>query len=107
MMPATLLEDWILFSEILTPIALVLSAFTVVWFALGMQYYVLPRSHAILGVILVPVATFLHSIGTTVGLLFPPGDFRVTEKVRTEGSVRNDPRRDARRGNFDSSSRSD
>jgi hypothetical protein len=81
MLPATLRRDRILFADLLTPITVVLAAFTVVWFVLGLRQYALPRWQELLGLVSVPVATVLHSVGTVVGLLAPPADVRVTRKV--------------------------
>lgn len=95
-LPATLLGLPIAFAAVLTPLTLLLAGFMVVWFVLGLQFYGAPRRETV-GIILVPIASVVHSLGTIFGLVFPPDDFRVTKKIPAE-----DTERDVSPTSFDS-----
>lgn len=58
-----------------------LAGFTVFWFARGLRYYGVTELKWLLVVPLVPLISVVHSMGTVVGILHPPANFRVTEKV--------------------------
>lgn len=59
----------------------VLTGFTGLWYLLGVSYY--PRRSAwwALALPVAPLVTLVHSFGTTVGVLTPPEEFRVTTKT--------------------------
>lgn len=84
--PATLLGLPIAYAAVLTPLTVVLAGFMVLWFALGLQFYGVPRREMAIGIVLVPIASIVHSLGTIFGLVFPPDDFRVTKKISAENA---------------------
>lgn len=86
--PATVLGLPIAYAAVLTPLTVLLAGFMVLWFVLGLQFYDAPRRETVVGIVLVPVASMVHSLGTILGLVFPPDDFRVTKKVRSEETER-------------------
>ena len=77
--PAAVFGYPIAFAAVLTPVSVLLGGFMVLWFVLGLQFYGFPRRETVLGLALVPVASIVHSLGTILGIVFPPDDFRVTK----------------------------
>ncbi|WP_435096362.1 glycosyltransferase family 2 protein [Halarchaeum sp. P4] len=62
-------------------LSLALGALTVFWYLRGVAYYGGEQYSWLLAAPLAPVITVVHSLGTIVGILNPPGEFRVTTKV--------------------------
>ncbi|MFD1646507.1 glycosyltransferase [Haloarchaeobius litoreus] len=58
-----------------------LGLLTLFWYARGLQCYGRDELKWSLALPLAPLVTVVHSMGTVVGILNPPGEFRVTEKV--------------------------
>lgn len=58
-----------------------LGAFTLFWYLRGVVYYGREQLAWALALPLAPIVTLVHSMGTVAGILSPPGEFRVTEKI--------------------------
>lgn len=84
LIPTTLLGLHLFYVELLAPIAVLLASFTFGWFLVGLHLYDVPRTTAVVGFALAPVASLVHSMGVVAGLVSPPDDFRVTRKVPRE-----------------------
>ncbi|MBX0286446.1 glycosyltransferase family 2 protein [Haloarcula salinisoli] len=61
--------------------SLLLGALTLFWYLRGVCYYGREKRLWAVAVPLAPLITVVHSMGTVVGILAPPTEFRVTEKV--------------------------
>jgi len=61
--------------------SLLLGALTLFWYLRGVHYYGREKVAWALAVPLAPLITVVHSMGTVAGILAPPTEFRVTEKV--------------------------
>ncbi|MFC5365563.1 glycosyltransferase [Salinirubrum litoreum] len=61
-----------------------LAVATLFWYLRGVAYYGGSKLAWALAVPLTPVVTLVHSMGTVLGVVDPPEDFRVTEKAGTE-----------------------
>jgi hypothetical protein len=61
--------------------SLLLGALTLFWYLRGVTYYGRDKLQWALAVPLAPLITVVHSMGTVAGILAPPTEFRVTEKV--------------------------
>jgi len=62
-------------------LSVALAAFTLFWYVRGALAYGREAARLLLAVPLVPVVSLVHSLGTVVGILAPPENFRVTTKV--------------------------
>ncbi|WP_440990337.1 glycosyltransferase family 2 protein [Haloarchaeobius baliensis] len=62
-------------------LSLGLGALTLFWYARGLQHYGRDGLKWTVALPLAPLVTVVHSMGTVVGILNPPGEFRVTKKV--------------------------
>jgi hypothetical protein len=58
-----------------------LALLTVFWYLRGVAHYVGQRRALALAAPLAPLVTVVHSVGTVAGVMSPPEEFRVTEKV--------------------------
>jgi len=58
-----------------------LGLLTLFWYARGLQYYGRDGLKWTVALPLAPLVTVVHSMGTVVGILNPPGEFRVTKKA--------------------------
>lgn len=84
----------IAYATVLAPITGLLAGFMLLWFVLGVRCYGTPPRETVVGIALVPITSLLHSLGTILGLVFPPDDFRVTKKVHSKtdtGTTRSSP----------------
>jgi hypothetical protein len=61
--------------------SVVLGLFTLFWFLRGVACYGAEGHKLALALPLAPVLSVVHSMGTVVGIVDPPDDFRVTEKA--------------------------
>lgn len=61
--------------------SLLLGSLTLFWYLRGVWYYGRSNVAWAVAVPLAPVITVVHSMGTVAGILAPPTEFRVTEKV--------------------------
>jgi len=61
--------------------SLLLGALTLFWYLRGVSYYGREKRLWAAAVPLAPLITVVHSMGTVAGILAPPTEFRVTEKV--------------------------
>ncbi|WP_049898815.1 glycosyltransferase family 2 protein [Halococcus agarilyticus] len=59
-------------------------AFVIVWSILGVRYYGESPSVGAALLVLTPIVSILHSLGAFAGLVVPPTDFAVTQKVEPE-----------------------
>ena len=59
-------------------------AFVIVWSILGVRYYGESLSVGAVLLVLTPIVSILHSLGAFAGLVVPPTDFAVTQKVKPE-----------------------
>jgi len=66
---------------LLTAVSLALGVLTGLWHLRGVLYYGADDVGWALAVPLAPVVTVVHSMGTVAGIVDPPEEFRVTEKV--------------------------
>nr|WP_277540017.1 glycosyltransferase family 2 protein [Halomicroarcula sp. FL173] len=62
-------------------VSLLLGALTLFWYLRGVRYYGRDKLVWAAAVPLAPLVTVVHSMGTVAGILAPPTEFRVTEKV--------------------------
>lgn len=62
-------------------LSLSLGLLTLFWYLRGVLYYGADSVAWALAVPLAPLVTVVHSMGTVAGILDPPEEFRVTEKV--------------------------
>ncbi|WP_407066844.1 glycosyltransferase family 2 protein [Haloarcula sediminis] len=62
-------------------VSLLLGALTLFWYLRGVRYYGRGKLALAAAVPLAPLVTVVHSMGTVAGILVPPTEFRVTEKV--------------------------
>jgi len=79
-LPLSVLGVTVLFGGLFLATSLLLAAFTAFWFLRGVAYYGRGTAGLALAVPLAPLVTVVHSLGTVVGVLDPPEDFRVTTK---------------------------
>jgi hypothetical protein len=68
-------------SGLFAAISLLLGALTLFWYLRGVSYYGREGLPWAVAVPLAPLITVVHSMGTVAGILAPPTEFRVTEKV--------------------------
>jgi hypothetical protein len=83
-LPLSLLGVGVVYGGLFAVASLALALFTVLWFLRGVAYYETPAAHWALAVPLAPVVTVVHSMGTVAGIIDPPEEFRVTQKVGRE-----------------------
>ena len=79
--PLSLLGVTVVYGGLFLLVSLGLAAFTALWFLMGVAYYGTSALKWVLVVPLTPLVALVHSFGTTLGLLDPPEDFRVTKKA--------------------------
>jgi len=80
-LPLSLLGVGVAASGLFALTSLGLGVLTLFWYLRGVVYYGRDKLEWALAVPLAPVVTVVHSMGTVAGILDPPGEFRVTEKV--------------------------
>jgi cellulose synthase/poly-beta-1,6-N-acetylglucosamine synthase-like glycosyltransferase len=83
-LPLSLLGFGVVYGGLFAVASLALALFTVLWFLRGVAYYGTRALHWALAVPLAPVVTVVHSMGTVAGIIDPPEEFRVTQKVGRE-----------------------
>ncbi|MFB6188633.1 MAG: glycosyltransferase family 2 protein [Halapricum sp.] len=79
--PLSLVGISIAYGGLFTLASLGLALFTAFWFLRGVAYYGDRHLGLALALPLAPLVTVVHSMGTVAGILSPPENFRVTEKV--------------------------
>jgi len=68
-------------SALFGALSLLLALLTVFWYLRGVVYYGPDELPWVAAAPLAPLITVVHSLGTVVGILDPPGEFRVTKKA--------------------------
>ncbi|GAB7093942.1 hypothetical protein JCM30237_10940 [Halolamina litorea] len=79
--PLTILGVGVAATGAFAMLSVALGLLTVFWFLRGVLYYGGTKLAWAAAVPLAPVVTVVHSMGTVAGILDPPEEFRVTEKV--------------------------
>lgn len=71
----------VLFETAFQEVSILIFVFLSIWSLLGLRYYHESRMVGLVLLVLLPIVSFLHSLGACVGLLSSPTDFDVTRKV--------------------------
>jgi hypothetical protein len=79
--PLTLLGVGIAATGLFALTSMALGVLTLFWYLRGVLYYGRSKFAWAVAVPLAPVVTVVHSMGTVAGIIDPPEEFRVTEKV--------------------------
>jgi hypothetical protein len=79
--PLTMLGIGVAATGLFAVLSLALGLLTVFWYLRGVLYYGGSTVAWAAAVPLAPLVTVVHSMGTVAGILDPPEEFRVTEKV--------------------------
>jgi len=79
--PLAFLGVTIVYGGLFVLTSVLLAVFTGLWYLLGVGHYGSRGVTLALALPLAPMVTVVHSLGTVLGILLPPEDFRVTEKV--------------------------
>ncbi|NHX34962.1 MULTISPECIES: glycosyltransferase family 2 protein [Halolamina] len=80
-LPLAILGVGVAATDAVTLLSISLGLLTAFWYLRGVAYYGEGKLTWAAAVPLAPVVTLVHSMGTIAGILDPPEDFRVTEKV--------------------------